>query len=183
MPNSEMDTASTEMIFSPPDQHHGGVQRHTVYQKNGIEGGQRPRRLPEGFTAVLPQQPPAPLHGGEPEQHGEHRGKAQPQQRRGGKADGLWVGDLGLGVEQRRQQGTHRHHHGRDGKQKRGLAYGHFRRYPPAQQPEGDQHDGGQERIAVQPEHGAERGAADAQQGDASGSDAGGAPGGAQLFP
>ena len=101
----------------------------------------------------------------------------------GEKADGLWVGDLGLGVEQRRQQGTHRHHHGRDGKQKRGLAYGHFRRYPPAQQPEGDQHDGGQERIAVQPEHGAERGAADAQQGDASGSDAGGAPGGAQLFP
>ena len=104
------------------------------------------------------------------DEYGCSSAELTPQQKNAishrGKADGLWVGDLGLGVEQRRQQGTHRHHHGRDGKQKRGLAYGHFRRYPPAQQPEADDEQRDEQEIRFYVQHAAHRCASQTHQCD-----------------
>ena len=43
------------------DEHDGRVQRHAEDEESRVDGGQRPRRLPEGFAPVLPQQPAAPF--------------------------------------------------------------------------------------------------------------------------
>ena len=183
MPSSEMETARTENDHQTVDEHDGRVQRNTEDEESRVDGGQRPGRLPEGFAPVLPQQPAAPLDGGEPEDDAEHCRESQLDQRGGDETGRGVVAHLSPGIEHRRKQGADCHHDAGDGEEKGSLAHGNFRTHPPAQQPERRQQGGQKQDVAVEFEDGAEGRRRKADDRDESGCQHSGAPGGLHMLP
>ena len=167
----------------PVDEDDARVQRHTEHKEGRVDGGQRPRRLPEGFAPVLPQQPAAPLDRGEPEEDAEHRRQPQLEQGSGDKADRRVVVHLGPGIEHDGEQIADGDHDGREGEEKGRLPGRDRRLHPPEQQPECRQEDGQEHHIAVQLKDSAESRRRKVDDGNEEGGQQGSAAGRFQMLP